>query len=71
MITFALTLCPHYDSQLSELRKIVERHARDNRVQGKIEPGHVYDSHPPQERLFPSPIDFAFEAHGACIIFLE
>lgn len=48
----------------ADLRKIVERHARDNRLKGKIMPVDVYESHPPQEKLFPSPIDFAFDAHG-------
>ena len=51
-------------SDRDALRKVVERHARDSRL-SQIAPRDVYDAHPPQDKLFPSPIDFAYEAHGA------
>ena len=58
------TSCTLLFGHATDLRKIVERRARDNRLKDKITPADVYESHPPQEKLFPSPIDFAFDAHG-------
>jgi hypothetical protein len=56
-------LCRLRSSDRNAVRKIVEQHARDNRLHS-IGPADVFNSHPPQDKLFPSPIDFAYEAHG-------
>ena len=44
------------------MRQNAEQHARDNRLHS-IGPSDIYASQPPQDKLFPSPIDFAYEAH--------
>ena len=62
-------LCRLRSNDRKNVRNIVEQYARDNRLNA-IGPAEIYKSQPPQEKLFPSPIDFAYEAHGEFFFFL-
>ena len=60
-------LCRLRSADRDGVRKIVEQHARDQRLTS-IGPADIYASQPPQEKLFPSPIDFAYDPHGALFV---